>query len=386
MSPVTATEVPVQESQREYRLIDLGKYVRLLWRRRWILVGGAVAGGAAGWLLAFSLHPLYESTVRLMPPQPASGGLAALTQNRNLGDLYMGLITSRTVQDDVIAHQHLADYFHTTVPTQLRRALGQMASISVDKDQFVTVVVRAREPETAVRVANEFPAALYRLNHQIAVSQANHRWEYVEGPLEQEKNKLAEAEEDLKTAQQQTGVVMPEAQVQLGLSAISLLNQQITSRQEQLAAIETSSTDQNPQVVELKSQIGSLEAQLHRLQSQTTPESNKGSNSALPAKTLEVERKAREVKFHETLFDVLAKEAESAKLTDSYTPSIELVDKGVLADEKSWPSRRGFAEVGLICGLVLSLLLVLVPVLQPLKRFSAFMDEQPERPASGSKT
>jgi uncharacterized protein involved in exopolysaccharide biosynthesis len=138
--------------------------------------------------------------------------------------------------------------------------------------------------------------------------------------------------------------------------------------------------------VELKSQIGSLEAQLHRLQSQTTPESNKGSNSALPAKTLEVERKAREVKFHETLFDVLAKEAESAKLTDSYTPSIELVDKGVLADEKSWPSRRGFAEVGLICGLVLSLLLVLVPVLQPLKRFSAFMDEQPERPASGSKT
>ena len=56
-----------------------------------------------------------------------------------------------------------------------------MAKVSVDKDQFVTVVVRAEEPETALRVANAFPDALSRLNRSIAQSQAQHRLEYIAG-------------------------------------------------------------------------------------------------------------------------------------------------------------------------------------------------------------
>jgi capsule polysaccharide export protein KpsE/RkpR len=174
-----------------------------------------------------------------------------------------------------------------------------MAKITVDKDQFVSVTVRAKEPEMAVKIANAYPEALSRLNRTIALSQAAHRWEYFEGPLEQEKNKLADAEEQLKQAQQKTGMVLPEAQVQLGLNAIAQLKSQITGLNEQLAALMTGSTDQNPQVVQLKSQIASLNGQLARLQAQNGGSGTKTSSAEMPGLTLEIERKAREVRFHE---------------------------------------------------------------------------------------
>jgi uncharacterized protein involved in exopolysaccharide biosynthesis len=350
-----AGTAPPPQADAEYRVIDLGKYVRLFWAARWRLAACAAAGLLLGYGIAWVLHPEYDATVRLMPPERKDTSFISFSA-RNDGDLYLGLVNSRSVADDVIASQHLADYFHATRPSELRRRLAAMTKISVDKDQFITVVVRAKEPETALRIANEYPEALSRLNRTIAQSQAQHRFEYYEGPLEQEKNKLAAAEEDLKNAQQKTGMVMPEAQVQLGLTAISTLKQQISTRQEELAGLETGSTDQNPQVVQLKSQIATLSGQLARLQAQNGGASP--SSARMPELTLEVERLAREVKFHEALFQILSRQYENARVDESYSAPVELVDRAVLPDEKSWPSRRLFALGGLIVATLAGMVLV----------------------------
>jgi tyrosine-protein kinase Etk/Wzc len=343
----------------EYQILDLGAVLRVFLARRFTIVGWAVAGAVAAWLIAFLIHPKFDATVRLMAPPQKQSLLATLTPTRNEGDLYLGLMSSRTVADDVIERQHLADYFHTTKPSELRRDLDRISKITVDKDQFVTVTVRCQEPETALRIANEYPDALYRLNHDIAVAQATHRFEYYKGPLQAETAQLAAAEEDLKRAQQQTGVVLPQAQVQLGLSSISSLEQQITLRREQLAGLEAGSTAQNPNVVALRSQIGSLEGQLQRLKTETGG-SGAGikANEALPERTLEVTRKEREVKFHEALFEVLSKQYENARLEDSYAAPVELVDRAVLPDEKSWPSRSLFALCGFFAGAFLAMGLI----------------------------
>jgi uncharacterized protein involved in exopolysaccharide biosynthesis len=372
----------MEPADPEYRTLDLGKVVRLYWRRRYVVLACGLLGVLAAVAASFIIHPAYDATVRLMPPSPRETGLTGLLPGRNSGDLYLGLISSRTVADDVIEHQHLAAYFHTTKPSALRAMLAGMAKITEDKDQFVTVTVRAGEPETAVRVANEFPQALYRLNHEIAISEAGHRWEYFEGPLEQEKNKLAQAEEELKLAQQKTGMVMPEAQIQLGVSAIASLKQQITAREEQLAGLTTSSTAQNAQVVELRSQISSLYAQLHRLEAQTGG-TGTASSAKLPELTLEVERKAREVKFHETLFEILSKQYENARVDQSYSPPVELVDRAVFPDQKSYPPRKLLTMIGLLTGLLLGAIWVGLREAQPLRHLRAFLDEDPSRLPDG---
>jgi tyrosine-protein kinase Etk/Wzc len=334
----------------EYRTIDLRDFVLLLWQKKNIVFGFCLGGALVGAAAALIIHPGYDAYVRLMPPSSKEPSLSLLLPTKNTGDLSRGLISSRTVADDVIEHQHLAEYFHTTRPSALRRALDGMVTISVDKDQFVTVKVRAKEPDTAVRIANEYPEALYRLNHSVALSEAGHRWEFFEGPLEQEKNNLAKADEELKRAQQRTGMVMPSAQIQLGVSAIAELKQQVTQREEQLAVLRIGTTDENPDVVRLKSQIASLNGQIHRLEEQTGGKGGDTSPANLPELTLEVERKTREVKFHETLFQILSRQYENARVDQTYAPPIELVDRAVLPDEKSWPPRKLFFLAGFVLG------------------------------------
>lgn len=356
-----STESSHTVSLAEYQVFDVGKIVRLFLKRRLTIFGVALLSATLGWLIAFLLPPKFDAIVRLMPPQAKMSLVAGLSPIRNEGDVYLGLISSRTVADDVIARQNLSSYFHTNKPTELRSDLANTAKISVDKDQFVTVTVRASEPETAVRIANEFPDALYRLNHDITVSQATHRFEYYKVPLEAEAAQLAAAEESLRRTQQHTGVVAPQAQVQLGLASISSLEQQITQRREQLAGIETGSTAQNPQVVALKSQIASLSSQLGHLKKETgSAGTTDQGGGAMPELTLEVSRKEREVKLHDALFQVLTKQYENARIEDSYAPSIELVDRAVLPDVKAWPSRMLFALVGLLSGLLITLVFVWV--------------------------
>lgn len=365
----------------EYRVVDLGKPLRVLWRGRYRVAGMAVLGGLLAVAAAFIVHPRYEATVRLMPPDHKESLIASLSPGRNEGDLYLGLLQSRTVADDVIEHQHLVDYFHSVRPSQARAMLSDMAKISVDKEQFLSVVVTAREPETALRVANEFPAALYRVNHSIALSQAAHRREYFEVPLEQERDALNAAEQRLLATQQNTGMVMPEAQVQLGLSSIAQLQQQITSRRAQLASLETSSTAQNPQVIQLQSEIASLSGQLGRLQAQTGSAGTSGPARA-PAQTLEVARSQRDVKYHETVLQALSKQYENARIEDSYSPPIELVDKAVMPDQKSWPSRKLWFLLGIALGGIIGVIAVLARAYSPLRRVRNFLREDKAAPVS----
>jgi uncharacterized protein involved in exopolysaccharide biosynthesis len=359
----------------EYRVIDLHRLVFQLWRRKYVVLTWALAGMLLCYAIAWLMHPMYDATVRMMPPSPQPNSLSMLLPTRNAGDQYLGLLKSRTVADDVIARQHLAEYFHTTKPSRLRERLANMAKIEVDKDQFVTVRVRAKEPETALRIANEYPAALYRLNDAMTLVGEEHQLKFFEAPLEQEKDKLAEAEEELKDAQQKTGMLLPEAQTRLGVGAIADLKQLLAARKEQLAALETGRTNENPQVVTLQSQIGSLNQQIHQLEAQTGGTGTTPAAAKLPELALEVEQKQREVTYHETLFELLSKQYETARLDQAYSPPVELVDSAVLPDQKSWPPRKLFALVGFLLGGLLGVLAVGARTFELSRRLRAVLTE-----------
>jgi tyrosine-protein kinase Etk/Wzc len=345
-------------SEAEYRTISLLRYWLLLKRHKRIIIAFALAGLVLGAVAAYTIHPKYDAMVRFLPPSPKATAPLSLFASSSQGDHYLGLVSSRTVADDVIEHQHLKEYFHVANSSQARRRLDAISKIVVDKDQFVTVTVRATEPQTAVNIANEYVSALYRLDHSLAQVESDHRRDFFERPLEQEKNKLADAEEDLKRAQQKTGMVLPEAQMRLGVGAIQELKQEITAREAQLAALRTGGTEQNPQVIQLKSQITSLQGQVARMQEQNGGTGANASKAQMPQLTMEVEREARDVKFHETLFEILSRQYENARLEEAYTPGIELVDAAVMPDEKSWPPRKVFMLLGLLLGVLLGVMYV----------------------------
>jgi uncharacterized protein involved in exopolysaccharide biosynthesis len=381
MSQQSLAESPriiVTSSDDEYQTINLVRFWVALKRRRMLVFACAAGGAILGTALAFFLPVKYDATARFFPPAPkeSTGALGLLSPGRsNSSDRYLGLMGSRSVADDVIEHQHLMEYFHAKTLSQARAMLDSMSTIKTDKDQFVTVTVRANEAQTALNIAREYMNALQRLDSSLTATESQHRREFFEEPIEQEKNKLADAEEALKLGQEKTGMVMPEAQVRLGVSAIADLNQQIAVLQARLAALRTGGTEQNPQVIELSSQIASLQAEVARMRQKTEGHGNDPATK-MPELTLEVERRTRDVKYHETLFEILSRQYENARVEQAYTPGIELVDPPKLPDQKSWPPRKLLMALGLFLGGLLGAGYVVLSEANFLGRWKQYISEQ----------
>jgi tyrosine-protein kinase Etk/Wzc len=123
----------------------------------------------------------------------------------------------------------------------------------------------------------------------------------------------------------------------------------ITSHEVQLGALLASSTEQNPDVVRLRTELTGLRAQLQQLQ--------KGTSGAMltqeqfPGAGLQYIRKEREVQYHQTLYDLLARQLEAARIDEAKaSPTVQMVDPPQVPKATSWPKPFLFIIVGLVLG------------------------------------
>ena len=80
----------------------------------------------------------------------------------------------------------------------------------------------------------------------------------------------------------------------------------------------------------------------------------------IPQAGLAYVRKVRDLQYHETLFELLAKQFEAAKIDEAkQAPVIQVVDKAVPPDQKSWPPRALLTVVGAITSFLVVCALVL---------------------------
>ena len=166
-------------------------------------------------------------------------------------------------------------------------------------------------------MAAAYMDALHDTNGRLALSQASQQQLFFGQQLEQEKDALENAEVDLRRTEEQTGLIAPTGQTEAEIRTVADTQAQIAVRRVELAALRQSATEQNPDVVRLQSEIADLEGQMASLQK------GKGADSGLtiptsrvPQVQLDYVRKEREVKYHEALFEMLARQYEAARLHD----------------------------------------------------------------------
>src|SRR5713101_1390895 len=123
-------------------------YLRLLWEHRRLLVRLGLYGLLASTLIAFLIPPRYESTARLMPPDNHSasglaaaaaamsgvgaglGGVASdLLGPKSTSDIFVGILSSRTVQDKLIQQFDLRKLYGERRMEDARRDLAEHTGI-----------------------------------------------------------------------------------------------------------------------------------------------------------------------------------------------------------------------------------------------------------------
>jgi uncharacterized protein involved in exopolysaccharide biosynthesis len=290
------------------------------------------------------------STMSLLSTQfslgPASGGSIF----KNPGDQQVSILLSRSVAQDMVSRFHLKDVYHTQKESLAEDALKSHTTTDVGvKDGIITVSVSDRDPKRAQDMANGYLDELRSANGRLALTESSQRRLFFEQQLVQEKDALANAEADLQKTQEQTGMIALAPQTSAEIQSIAATRADIESREVELSGLLQGSTEQDPAVVRLRSEINSLEGHLSQMM---TGSGTTGVSAAkVPAMQLEYLRKQREVSYHETIFDILSRQYEAARLDESRdAPVLQILDPAVLPDRKSGPHRSLIMLIGLLVG------------------------------------
>jgi uncharacterized protein involved in exopolysaccharide biosynthesis len=350
--------------ETELSLLDVLAVVVQKKRFIGLFVLGATALAIA---VAFLLPVRYEAKVLLLPPTQDSSsiGSALLGQLggssgmggamsslfalagggilKNPADMYVSLLTSRSVEDAMIQRFDLRAEYHKKRMIDARKKLeSRTTAASGSKDGLIRLTIEDGNPKRAAELANGYVEEFRKLFASLAITEASRRRLFFEEQLQQVKTNLSAAEEAMKKTQQSTGVLQIDSQARALIESAAILRAQVVAKQVQIEAMRSFASEGNPNLILAKQELSALESQLARL-SGAQPDSGSDINLSKGAVTeagLEYLRRYRDLRYQETVYELLAKEFEVAKLDEAREGSIiQVVDPAVVPDKRSFPPR-----------------------------------------------
>ena len=349
--------------ESEVSVLDI---LALLASQKRFILRFVVSAAVLSTAVAFLLPVRYEASIVMMPPQQNSSvGSALLGQLGNTGslgslaplaslaggtlgiknpaDMYVSLLTSRTVEDGLIQRFNLMAEYDEKRMSDARKVLeSRTTAVAGTKDGLIRLSVEDRDPRRAAELANGYVEEFRKLSVSLAITEAARRRLFFEQQLQQAKDSLSIAEEAMRSTQQSTGVLQIDSQARSLIESAAVLRGQVVAKQVQIQSMRSFAAEDNPRLVLAKQELAALQAQLERL---AGSQHDAGSDIILSkgrvtGSGLEYVRRLRDLKYNETVFELLAKQFEIAKLDEAREGSIvQVVDTAVPPDKRSSPHR-----------------------------------------------
>ncbi|MBA5862234.1 MAG: hypothetical protein GDA65_05955 [Nitrospira sp. CR1.1] len=339
-------------------------YWDVLVARRKIVLGLCVAALAISLGVSLLLPHVYESTSSVLPQleskeggalaallaSPAAGGMA---QNLGLGlpglpttptDVFVSILKSRLMADDVIKKFNLMDRYREKTMVETRKELEDHLRITVTKEKVIKVSVEDEDPQVASDMANFYVSNLDRLNRTVTVNKAGQNRAFLERRLHETMESMAKAEDALRDFQAKNKTVAVEAQAKVMIEAAAIIQGQITAQEVQLQVMGGYLSAENPDLARIRSNVEELKKQLATMSSGKDVQGIRSGERlhpamvAVPDLALQFGRLFRQVKVQETLFTLLTSQHEQAKIAEARdTPTVQVLDQAVPADKRIRP-------------------------------------------------
>jgi tyrosine-protein kinase Etk/Wzc len=374
--PESSTPTVAQPAE-EISLLDL---LTAIGERKHIVFRTTALMLAIGLALSFLLPKEYTATVTLLPPQQQSslgsvlgaqlGGLASIaglggggSLLKNPNDMYVAMFQSRTVEDAMVKKYGLMTEYHAKLLSDGRKDFEKHTKVDGSaKDGLLHISVTDRNPQRSAELANGYVDQFRHLSENLAITEAGQRRLFFQQQLEDAKNKLADAEEALKASELKSGVIQIDSQARALIESAAQLRAQIAAQEVEIQGMRSYAADGNPNLVQAEQELDGLRAQLAKLAG------NGGDNSdglivprgKVPEASLEYIRKYRDVRYYETIFEILAKQFELAKLDEAKEGAlVQVVDPALVPDRKSAPKRTLITAGSLVGGVFLGVFFAL---------------------------
>jgi uncharacterized protein involved in exopolysaccharide biosynthesis len=304
------------------------------------------------------------------------GPLASLAGHdlglKNPNDIYIAMLESRIAGDALIQRFDLMRRYRSRSMDKARRELAQRTAVINGKDSIISIAYDDEDPRRAADISNAYVEELSKISATLAITEAGQRRLFYENQLRLAKEQLSGAEAALRVTQESTGLIEPEAQAKAIIESVAGLRAQIAVKEVQLRSMSAFATDANPDYVLTRREIAGLRGQLSQLERDTGAQP-KGdlqiATEKVPEAGMEYLRRYRDVKYHETIFELVAKQYEMAKMDEARDIAvIQVLDPAIPPEKKSSPQRLSLVLVA-VFGAALTAMLVAIlrelPLLSP---------------------
>jgi uncharacterized protein involved in exopolysaccharide biosynthesis len=356
MSTIESDDIDPESDGEGFDLFALLKPALTHWKATLLLV---IACGAIGVGASYAVAPKFTATNTFLPPQSQQnlggsalallGSLSGLAGNatatKNSSDEYIGLMESARISDRIIEKFKLMSLWDEQYLERARiRLLKQVAITAGKKDGLMYVAVSDTDPQRAAAMANQYVDELRTLTTTFAVTEAQQRRVFFEELLEKTRDKLAAAQTSLEAGGYSAGAL--KAEPRDAAEGYARLQAELTAAQVKLQILRHSLANSAPEVQTQQEAVNALTSQIAKLESQDHGQS----------KSSDYISRYREFKYQETLFDLFARQYESARVDESRDGALfQVLDPATPPELKSWPSRSFFGLVGAGIGLLLSI-------------------------------
>jgi capsule polysaccharide export protein KpsE/RkpR len=359
----------LDEERTPGRARDGVEWLWLLWEHRRLLSRVALYALLTSTVIAFVIPARYEATSQLMPPDSQStsglaGAIAAMAGSagglggiagellglKSTSDTFVGILSSRTVQDKLIQQFDLKKLYWVRRMEDARKALAEHTDISVDrKSQIIRITVTDKSPQRAAAMTQAYVEELNRLVAELSTSSARRERIFLEGRLQAVSHDLEESEKDFSQFASKNAAIDIKEQGKAMVEAAATLQGQLIGAQSEYEGLKQIYTDSNVRVRSVKARIDELKHQLEKLggkgESATTISDQPGDSMypsirKLPLLGVEYADLYRRTKIQEAVLETLTKEYELAKVQEAKEiPTVKVLDIANIPDKKSFPPR-----------------------------------------------
>jgi uncharacterized protein involved in exopolysaccharide biosynthesis len=315
-----------------------------------LLVGLVVLG------ISFLMPKTYLSRTVFLPPQQqqsaaaaaisqlgALSGLAGAAANiKSPADQYIALLQSVTISDRLIDAFDLMKVYDEKYRFRAREVLARNVRVTLGKkDGLITVEVEDESAPRAADMANRYVEELRGLTSRLALTEAQQRRVLFETQLMQTRDRLTKAQQALQASGYSQGALNSDAKA--SAEGYARLRAETTAAELRLQALRRGLSDATPEVQQALSTVGGLRTQLARLAESTDL-------TGAP----DYVSKFREFKYQETLFELLARQYELARVDEAREGAlVQVVDEAKPAEYKHRPLRALIAAAAWLVSLIL---------------------------------
>lgn len=377
-------------------------HLQLLWERRVVLYKAMLAALLIGTAVAFLIPKRYESTVAIMPPDslgsnsmmlaalagkasPELAGMAASALGiKSTGELFVGLLHSRTVEEGIVDRFQLQSVYWVRYKQDARKILAKRTEITEDrKTGIITLVVSDRQPGRAHDMAQAFVEELNSLVSQVSTSSARRERVFIEQRLTGVKLDLEDAEQQFSNFASKNAALDIKEQTRAMVESAASLQGRLIAAQSQMEGLRQIYTSNNVRVRSAEAEINELKQQLAKIGGSDSAVSADPVSSAdlypsirkLPLLGVQWADLFRRVKIQETVYELLNQQYELARIQEAKeVATVNVIDPANLPEKKSWPPR-----LLIIAGFIILAVAITLGKVIAAQRLQALDESDPRR-------